>query len=424
MSLNLDIEVSGLIERKTLIAGDGDFSITFIPKTPDDVITLYNASIFPDMLGDNILTQLRLVHGSDPGPYIKNTSEASRIAQIFNHLQQFRLDFTSLRGDLESQIVLSRTGLLAQFVDNNNNVRTDIASIAGKLLSKASSTADDKVSSLREQTERMILDKVTTYNYESIYKQQADSILAALKQPGKPDALVSVLNLTPEGVRIKGKVIDLDGDVNIDSAFAKKLTTESLSAENIEAVMGNFGSIIAQRLDVNKISGNKSEFLQSLWRDTTSVVEVNGKGITAIHNDGSKTMITAEGLYHEEQGGSFKTSYLKDVFTVTDIINDGRESGGESIGVRDGYKWVQLPDIYKGKQFRAQAAISDTETWRAGTDYNEGYLRLLRTVSYVVQDKIDYKNARVPLVGYAHVFNARTGSRYNYPIVAQLFVNY
>ena len=161
------------------------------------------------------------------------------------------------------------------FVDNNNNVRTDIASIAGKLLSKASSTADDKVSSLREQTERMILDKVTSHNYESIYKQQADSILAALRQPGKPDALVSVLNLTPEGVRIKGKVIDLDGDVNIDSAFAKKLTTESLSAENIEAVMGNFGSIVAQKLDVNKISGNKSEFLQSLWRDTTSVVEVN-----------------------------------------------------------------------------------------------------------------------------------------------------
>ena len=81
MGLHLDVQIADQL-RQVLIDGDGSFSHTFIPKTPTDLIQLFNASVEPDMIGDNYLTQLRLVHGTDAGPYVKNTSEASRIAQI------------------------------------------------------------------------------------------------------------------------------------------------------------------------------------------------------------------------------------------------------------------------------------------------------------------------------------------------------
>ena len=60
MGLHLDVQIVDQL-RQVLIDGDGSFSHTFIPKTPTDLIQLFNASVEPDMIGDNVLTQLRLV---------------------------------------------------------------------------------------------------------------------------------------------------------------------------------------------------------------------------------------------------------------------------------------------------------------------------------------------------------------------------
>lgn len=238
MGLHLDVQVADQL-RQVLIDGDGSFSHTFIPKTPNDLIQLFNASVEPDMIGDNVLTQLRLVHGSDAGPYVKNTSEDSRIAQIFKNLHQFRLDFTSLRGDLEAQITLSRNGLLAQFLDNNNNLRTDIASIAGQIIAKASS---DTSASIREQTPRIIRDSVTTDHFKSIIEQSPDKVIQAISD--KVNGGESIFSQTADGFRLAGKMTSITGETLIEKGVITDANISNLNADKI-----TFGTLNGAKLD-------------------------------------------------------------------------------------------------------------------------------------------------------------------------------
>ena len=281
MGLHLDVQVADQL-RQVLIDGDGSFSHTFIPKTPNDLIQLFNASVEPDMIGDNVLTQLRLVHGSDAGPYAKNTSEDSRIAQIFKNLQQFRLDFTSLRGDLEAQITLSRNGLLAQFLDNNNNLRTDIASIAGQIIAKTSS---DTSASIREQTPRIIRDSVTTDHFKSIIEQSPDKVIQAISD--KVNGGESIFSQTADGFRLAGKMTSITGETLIEKGVITDANISNLNADKITFGTLNGAKLKVVNIDVKSLVGNVADFVQANFNSISNSLHINGDGMYSTRRNGS-----------------------------------------------------------------------------------------------------------------------------------------
>ena len=281
MGLHLDVQIADQL-RQVLIDGDGSFSHTFIPKTPTDLIQLFNASVEPDMIGDNVLTQLRLVHGSDAGPYVKNTSEASRIAQIFKNLQQFRLDFTSLRGDLEAQITLSRNGLLAQFLDNNNNLRTDIASIAGQIIAKTSS---DTSASIREQTPRIIRDSVTTDHFKSIIEQSPDKVIQAISD--KVNGGESIFSQTADGFRLAGKMTSITGETLIEKGVITDANISNLNADKITFGTLNGAKLKVVNIDVKSLVGNVADFVQANFNSISNSLHINGDGMYSTRRNGS-----------------------------------------------------------------------------------------------------------------------------------------
>ena len=281
MGLHLDVQVADQL-RQVLIDGDGSFSHTFIPKTPNDLIQLFNASVEPDMIGDNVLTQLRLVHGSDAGPYVKNTSEESRIAQLFKNLQQFRLDFTSLRGDLEAQITLSRNGLLAQFLDNNNNLRTDIASIAGQIIAKTSS---DTSASIREQTPRIIRDSVTTDHFKSIIEQSPDKVIQAISD--KVNGGESIFSQTADGFRLAGKMTSITGETLIEKGVITDANISNLNADKITFGTLNGAKLKVVNIDVKSLVGNVADFVQANFNSISNSLHINGDGMYSTRRNGS-----------------------------------------------------------------------------------------------------------------------------------------
>ena len=281
MGLHLDVQVADQL-RQVLIDGDGSFSHTFIPKTPNDLIQLFNASVEPDMIGDNVLTQLRLVHGSDAGPYVKNTSEDSRIAQIFKNLQQFRLDFTSLRGDLEAQITLSRNGLLAQFLDNNNNLRTDIASIAGQIIAKTSS---DTSASIREQTPRIIRDSVTTDHFKSIIEQSPDKVIQAISD--KVNGGESIFSQTADGFRLAGKMTSITGETLIEKGVITDASISNLNADKITFGTLNGSKLKVVNIDVKSLVGQTADFVKANFNSISNSLHITGDGMFTRRNDGT-----------------------------------------------------------------------------------------------------------------------------------------
>lgn len=281
MGLHLDVQVADQL-RQVLIDGDGSFSHTFIPKTPNDLIQLFNASVEPDMIGDNFLAQLRLVHGTDAGPYVKNTSEDSRIAQIFKNLQQFRLDFTSLRGDLEAQITLSRNGLLAQFLDNNNNLRTDIASIAGQIIAKTSS---DTSASIREQTPRIIRDSVTTDHFKSIIEQSPDKVIQAISD--KVNGGESIFSQTADGFRLAGKMTSITGETLIEKGVITDANISNLNADKITFGTLNGAKLKVVNIDVKSLVGDVANFVQANFNSISNSLHINGDGMYSTRRNGS-----------------------------------------------------------------------------------------------------------------------------------------
>jgi hypothetical protein len=281
MGLHLDVQIADQL-RQVLIDGDGSFSHTFIPNTPTDLVQLFNASVGPDMIGDNVLTQLRLVHGSDAGPYIKNTSEDSRIAQIFKGLQQFRLDFTSLRGDLEAQITLSRNGLLAQFLDNNNNLRTDIASIAGQIIAKTSS---DTSASIREQTPRIIRDSVTTDHFKSIIEQSPDKVIQAISD--KVNGGESIFSQTADGFRLAGKMTAITGETLIEKGVITDANISNLNADKITFGTLNGAKLKVVNIDVKSLVGDVADFVQANFNSISNSLHINGDGMYSTRRNGS-----------------------------------------------------------------------------------------------------------------------------------------
>lgn len=225
-------------------------------------------------------------------------------------------------------------------------------------------------------------------------------------------------------INIKSKLINLDGDVRMNSAFVTKLITQHLDTNTLRAMVANINQLNAIQVNANRITGFTSEFLRSIWNGINNRISIDGNALVASHTDGSRTVLSPSGLFHEEGGTYYRTHYLTEIIPVGDILHDGRDNGGVQLGVNPGYKWVQLPGIFKGKRFKAQISYSDADTWRAGDDYRNGNIQLLRPVCFVPQHLIDYENARVPIVGYAHVFNRRTWSRYNYPVWGQLMITY
>lgn len=156
-----------------------------------------------------------------------------------------------------------------------------------------------------------------------------------------------------------------------------KVSADLMTGE-IDATNGDVSFI---NVDVKSLSGAISNFIQSHWNEINTYTSVDGKGLRVQHVDGSYSMYGADGPMRYVNGTGKAYHYL--VHMAGYVLN------GSSV------RWAQLPDEFKGKNFTVFVAFADSlQAQNAGQSIN-------RVVCTGHPDySNDYKNARVPLIGY------------------------
>ncbi len=128
--------------------------------------------------------------------------------------------------------------------------------------------------------------------------------------------IISAINANSSGVQIKGENINLDGNVTMNNAFARKLFVEKLDAYDVKAFMGSFGHVVASNLDAKSITGFDTSFIQSIWNRINGFTYIDGAGVTVNQYNNNKMKLNQNGMHFTDtygnEIGNIGASYMKD----------------------------------------------------------------------------------------------------------------
>lgn len=143
----------------------------------------------------------------------------------------------------------------------------------------------------------------------------------------------SSISVTNGGVLVKGKRIHIDGQTVIDNGVIQGAKIADASIGTAKIADAAITSAKIANLDVNKLSGNKSTFVQSVWNGISNSVNITPTGLESASGS-NQTTIT---------GGRIETNSLwaKDYITVGRHESDPRQRWGIDID-RKGM-WFGVP---------------------------------------------------------------------------------
>lgn len=126
----------------------------------------------------------------------------------------------------------------------------------------------------------------------SFYKHTQDIGLASKNSDG---TINSIINLGSDGTAyIGGENIVLDGDTIVDGTFTitDKMIAPNAEIDGAKIQDATIGNAKIANLDVGKISGNATNFVQSNWNSAAGGdVRITGSGMRSTASDGSQVYI-------------------------------------------------------------------------------------------------------------------------------------
>ena len=229
--------------------------------------------------------------------------------------------------------------------------------------------------------------------------------------------LISQINVQAGGVLITSGTNKLNvtpETTYIEDGTIKSAMIESLQADKIKTGTLDAGKVKVINIDAENITSNKTSFVQSAWNAINSNLSVNGSELRYTHSDGSYTRMNANGIQTVVGGSAYQHNYLTHVSNVT--INSG---------LAGNVQWVQLPSVFKGKDFTYFMGATDIYGAVTEDAYYQNKMMLKRFVLIKHPDyNIDYANARIPILGYAHYANIDTRKDYFRALQGIVFAQY
>ena len=239
------------------------------------------------------------------------TSIDGRLSESIQTVSGFQQQVYGLDGAFSS--VKQRVeGLQTEVVDANGNVAS-LTLLAEGLQAKV--TGVNGLESKYTQLSNVIETKVTKPEVEGIIRNSGNDIWLVIKDKVPKmtgSQIVAELALSPDGVRIAGKNITLDGNTFISGAVIKSANIESVVADKITTGKLNAANVDIINLNVSRIVGLNSSFIQSVWNGILSSVKITAEGVVATGNSGVVASMTADGAFLSRAGGSDSSqSYLR-----------------------------------------------------------------------------------------------------------------
>lgn len=170
------------------------------------------------------------------------------------------------------------------------------------------------------ETIKTVDGNVTTVKNNLDKTKSVVSQLANLFDVTVGDSSISVTN---GGVLVKGKQIHIDGETLIDNGVIQGAKIADASIGTAKIADAAITSAKIANLDVNKLSGNTSTFVQSVWNGISNSVNITSTGLEST-GDSNRTTIT---------GGRIETNSIvtKDTIHVGQEDPDPRKQWGVDI---------------------------------------------------------------------------------------------
>lgn len=217
---------------------------------------------------------------------------------------------TRKAGSLESLISDLKAEQSSQLTQTVNSFTTKIEDLKQQQSSAIAQTQDlitSRVNDAKSGMETKIDQLSNSISWR--VEQKVDEKMTGSK-------IISAINANSSGVQIKGENINLDGNVTMNNAFARKLFVEKLDAYDVKAFMGSFGHVIASNLDAKSITGFDTSFIQSIWNRINGFTYIDGAGVTVNQYNNNKMKLNQNGMHFTDnygnEIGNIGASYMKD----------------------------------------------------------------------------------------------------------------
>lgn len=182
-------------------------------------------------------------------------------------------DWTPAPEDLATVTALSKVDQKADSIsttvtNNKTDADTKFTNVNQTISGIQSTVANKADASQITQLSNQINLKVNTSDYNTAMGKKADKA-----------SLVSQINIDKSGVLIQGKKIMIDGDTYIKNGVIKSAMIDTLDANKITTGTLNAANVNIINMNVDKLVGNKSNFVQSAWNGISDYVTINSGGI-------------------------------------------------------------------------------------------------------------------------------------------------
>lgn len=232
---------------------------------------------------------------------------------------------------------------------------------------------------------------------------------------------IAEIKLTTDAITSSIQKVEKDAQSNLDSATSKinqtvnsiqtQVTAQNTRLGKAESTITQHANQIASKVDVNGVKSTiqqNPESVRIAFSGINDNIDFDHQGIKIWHPSGKHTRISSDGLKVVNNSNG---NILGDYHYLTHVI------GFTTTAETETYKWVQLPDDFKGKNFRAYATLSDT--WEGSWEWGEPWV-VQRMVVFVAD--YDRANARVAIQGYRTDKNYKTGAHRHKPVAGMLIV--
>ena len=345
-----------------------------------------------------------------------DSTEKSSISASINLLVNSK---NSLYSSIDKIIDLANKSNMTASVTNLNNGKSALNTAHNNLVNTINSVISDNIITPSDRT--LVINCFAQYNLKIQELKGTCDEVVILGTGGKIIEEIAKIGIKSDEIELSVQQTEKDTNSKIsDAKAAIKITTDSIQSQvtahntrigNAESKITQQASQIATKVDVNGVKSTiqqNPESVRIAFSGINDSIDFDHSGLLIWHPNGRHTRISSEGIKFVNNSNG---QTIGDYHYLTYVV------GFTTTADTNSYKWVQLPNEFKGKNFNAYATLSDT--WDESWDWGEPWV-IQRMVAFVAD--YDRYNGRVAVQGYRTDKNYKTGEHRHCPIAGMLIV--
>ena len=345
-----------------------------------------------------------------------DSTEKSSISASINLLVNSK---NSLYSSIDKIIDLANKSNMTASVTNLNNGKSALNTAHNNLVNTINSVISDNIITPSDRT--LVINCFAQYNLKIQELKGTCDEVVILGTGGKIIEEIAKIGIKSDEIELSVQQTEKDTNSKIsDAKAAIKITTDSIQSQvtahntrigNAESKITQQANQIATKVDVNGVKSTiqqNPESVRIAFSGIYDSIDFDHRGLLIWHPNGRHTRISSEGIKFVNNSNG---QTIGDYHYLTYVV------GFTTTADTSSYKWVQLPNEFKGKNFNAYATLSDT--WDESWDWGEPWV-IQRMVALVAD--FERYNGRVAVQGYRTDKNYKTGEHRHCPIAGMLIV--